>query len=381
MNVDEALRQMADGEELPRAALQWALDHWEDTSPHFLSRLRAFAAAGDNSGAAGDEVFYILHLCGEKGETRAYAPLCGVIARDTDIDDWLGDAVTGTLPGILIKTFDGDIGPLQSAIESPYGDEFARASALSALGYLVRARGVMSDADMRAYLRHIRRDVEPRCDSIIWMTWAATAANLGFSDLRLDVALLNKDEFIAKGEFDPDRFDRQIELARSDPTGLAGFERDWVSPLNDAIATLESWSSRGDGEFEPGEDFEPEDMAQNDWEPEDIARADAPHVNLTGESGATTHARAAAARNSRSAALRRERRRFSFGETRTFRCAPNCVKASRERITAKVPANETSTPSARSNKPSAARISCACLSPSRGPVRAGRCPKKLRPPR
>ena len=162
--------------------------------------------------------------------------------------------MTGIVPGILIKTFDGDIGPLQSAVKSPYGDEFARASALSALGYLVRARGVMSDADMRAYLRHIRRDVEPRCNSIIWMTWAATAANLGFSDLRLDVALLNKDEFIAKGEFDPDHFDRQIELARSDPTGLAGFERDWVSPLDDAIGTLESWSSRGEVEYDAEED-------------------------------------------------------------------------------------------------------------------------------
>jgi hypothetical protein len=260
MNVDEALRQFADSEELPRAAMQWALDHWQAASPRFVSRLRAFAAAGGRSDVAADELFYILHLCGEKGEMRAFAPLCGMIARDPDIDEWMGDAVTETLPGILIKVFDGDVGLLQSAIESPSGDEFARASALAALGYLARARGVMSDADMRAYLRGIRRDLEPRGESIIWTAWATTAAHLGFSDLRLDAILLNKEGFIAERDFDADDFDRKIALARSDPAGLAGFERDLVRPFDDAIGTLESWVG-DDGDLDSGEGFEPEELA------------------------------------------------------------------------------------------------------------------------
>jgi len=112
MNVDEALRLFADGDELPRDAMTWALEHWEDASPRFISRLRAFAAGVDRSQAAGDEIFFILHLCGEKGETRAYEPMCRLIAGDPDILDWLGDGVTETLAGILINVFDGDVAPM-----------------------------------------------------------------------------------------------------------------------------------------------------------------------------------------------------------------------------------------------------------------------------
>ena len=49
MNVDEALRQFVEAEELPRAAMQWALDHWDEASPRFVARLRAFAAAAARS--------------------------------------------------------------------------------------------------------------------------------------------------------------------------------------------------------------------------------------------------------------------------------------------------------------------------------------------
>ena len=118
----------------------------------------------------------------------------------------------------------------------------------------------MSDADMRAYLRGIRRDLEPRGESIIWTAWATTAAHLGFSDLRLDAILLNKEGFIDERDFDADDFDRKIALARSDPAGLAGFERDLVRPFDDAIGTLESWVG-DDGDLDSGEGFEPEELA------------------------------------------------------------------------------------------------------------------------
>jgi hypothetical protein len=188
MNVDEALRQFAAAEEVPRAAMQWALDHWNEASPRFVARLRAFAAGANRSDAAMDELFYVIHLCGEKREERAYAPLCQLIAEGEAIDEALGDGVTETLNGILINVCDGDPAPLQQAIESENGDDFARASALEALGYLVRAKNVLGDEEMRAYLRRLRREMGPRDDSFIWAAWAATAANLGYDDLRPDVA-------------------------------------------------------------------------------------------------------------------------------------------------------------------------------------------------
>jgi Protein of unknown function (DUF1186) len=242
MDVDTALRQFAGSQDVPRAAIRWTLDHWDRAAPSLVSRL---ALARERPGTAGSEAFYILHLCGERGERAAYAPLCAMIARDPGIGDWLGDAVTETLPGILINVFDGDVRMLQDAIESPAGDEFARASALAALGYLVRDRSAMTDSEMADYLRRVRRSTKPRGESVIWMTWASTAANLGYDDLRSEVATLNSDHFLSELEFGVKDFDRQIALVRNDPAGLAGFEADLVQPLANAISALEMLSHVG----------------------------------------------------------------------------------------------------------------------------------------
>ena len=136
MNVDEALRAFAEADDLPREAMSWVLANWEAAAPRFVARLRAVAAGADPTDAAVDQVFCILHLCGQMRETRAYEPLCRVISQDPDLDRWLGDAKTETLPGILINVFDRDVAPLAAAIESPLGDDCGRGSALSALGYL-----------------------------------------------------------------------------------------------------------------------------------------------------------------------------------------------------------------------------------------------------
>ena len=246
MSMNKALRQFAMGGTLPLGGLQWTLDQWNRASPGLLRRLDDFAARRDRSGAAGLQAFYIVHLCGDKGDTGAYAPLCRMIAEDSAIDEWLGDAVTENLPGILIKVFAGDVSALQRAIESSAGYEFARASALAALGYLVRSRGVMTDAEMAGYLRRIRDDFTPYGASVMWAAWAATAANLGFVELRGDVESLIGEGLVSTEVFDLDCFDQQIELALSDASGLAGFESDYVAPLDDAISALERLSTLGD---------------------------------------------------------------------------------------------------------------------------------------
>ncbi|HEY1941642.1 MAG TPA: DUF1186 domain-containing protein [Roseiarcus sp.] len=243
MNVDEALRQFSESEEFPAATMQWALDNWSEAAPRFIARLRAFAAGANRADAAMDALFYIVHLCGEKHEERAYAPLCELIANDDTIAEMLGDGVTETLTGVLVSVYDGDPEPLKRAIEAEKGDEFARASALEALGYLARTRGALSDAEMLAYLRALRREMKPRGESYLWTAWAATAANLGYEDLRLDVATLNKDEWIGIVDFTLADFDRQSRAAREDPAGLGGFEAEDVRPFANAIETLSSWTS------------------------------------------------------------------------------------------------------------------------------------------
>jgi uncharacterized protein len=276
MNVDEALRQFAEAETLPRAAMRWALDHWSDAAPRFVARLRAFAAGANRSDADLGELFYIVHLCAEKREERAYQPLCQLIAEGQAIVDVLDDGVTETLRGVLINVFDGDLAPLQRAIESETGDEFTRAAALEALGYLVRVKNVLDDEAMRAYLRRLRHEMKPRGDSMIWAAWARTAANLGYVDLRLHVATLNKDRFIPETDFTLEDFDVQARLAREDAVGLRGFAADRVGPFEDAIETLSDW------QFSDEDEFDLDDGEISSWDPAEI---ESPYVNPLREVG------------------------------------------------------------------------------------------------
>ena len=233
----DALHALDDIGDPPREILSWASANWDDVSSRLICRLGEFAA-GRREALSGAEAFYIVHFCGEKAETRAYPILCRLIGEDRRIAEWLDDAVTETLPGILIRVFNGDSAPLRRAIESAKGDEFARASALAALGYLVRARGAMSDDDMRAYLRRIRREAAPRRELVLWMTWATTVANLGYSDMRAEVEALNRDGLFPEGDFTREEFDLRIARAQSDASGLAGFRYDLVAPLEDASAAI-----------------------------------------------------------------------------------------------------------------------------------------------
>jgi hypothetical protein len=234
---DHALDALADIANPPRAVLSWASANWEEASSRLIGRLRDFAI-GRRDEVSGPEAFYLVHLCGEKRALRAYPIICRLIAEDAGIADWLDDAVTETLPGVLINVYDGDPVPLRKAIESERGDEFARASALAALGYLVRAKAAMSDDDMRAYLRRIRREAPPRSESVFWLTWAATVANLGYEDMRAEVAALRYEGLIPEQDFDREAFDARLALAMSDAAGLAGFKEDLIAPLNDAASAL-----------------------------------------------------------------------------------------------------------------------------------------------
>ncbi len=182
-------------------------------------------------------------------EVRAYEPLCRLIADDPDIELWLGDATTETLPGILINVFDGDVSPLLTAIESADGGRVrSRGSALLALGYVARSKGALDDEAMRAVLRRLRRDARPREMPGFWLCWAAAAAALGYEDLKVEVAVLTKDGLLDAIDFGLEDFDRIVELARSDPAGLDGFHDQHVRPLDDAIEALESWVE-GDGDL------------------------------------------------------------------------------------------------------------------------------------
>ena len=253
MNVDEAMRRFAVRGEFPREALQWALDNWDAASPRLIAKLRAYAGGASQADANLDVLFFVIHLCGEKCDSRAYVPLCDLIASDETIDVWLGETTTGTLAGILINVCDGDVEPLKRAIEAPEADEFARAAAMEALAYLVRAKGVLGDEEMSAYLSRLAKEMQPRAENRVWQAWAFAVAQLGYEPLRGEVARVFSKRWIDPTEASLDEFYEDLQLARNDPLGMAAISAAGIEPYGSCIELLKRWCYGEDDEWEGAE--------------------------------------------------------------------------------------------------------------------------------
>src|SRR3712207_459625 len=77
MDVETAIQAFARaGHDLPREAMQWALDHWDEAAPELLSVVDRYTSGADRSDEAASAVLFILHLAGEKQDTRAFPLLC-----------------------------------------------------------------------------------------------------------------------------------------------------------------------------------------------------------------------------------------------------------------------------------------------------------------
>jgi len=270
MNVDEALRRLGADSGFPREAMEWALAHWDEAQPRFLSRLRGWAARGAVPPEAANEAFFLVHLCGDKGDTGVYEPLCRLVGTDPGVEEWLSDAISESLPGILIKTFDGDVTPLMKVIEDNRADEFVRTAALAALGYLVRTCDALDDETMVALLRRLHRDAKPDDGLIFWMAWADVAAGLGHESLRSDLVRLNDEGRLEKREYGLADFDSALRQARENPSDLSVFEKINALPFENAVATLESWSWENP---DTNREFDEEAFAQAD------GPFDEPYVN------------------------------------------------------------------------------------------------------
>lgn len=225
------------GSRLPREAMQWALDHWEIAAPRFLALLDADLDDDDQWDRTEQCLFFALHVCAEKRETRAFRPLCRLL-RDPLAEDLLDDVITETLCGILISTFDGNVEALQSVIEDPAADEFIRCAALNALSYLAYA-GLTPTIDMRTYLQYLFVTMRPRSVSTIWAVWAMVIGRLGYADMTQQVARAFRLGRIERSFMGMDHFRADLRLASEDPA--AGFSDQRVAPFTQAIGVLSTW--------------------------------------------------------------------------------------------------------------------------------------------
>ena len=222
--------------------MNWAIEHWEQAGPQLVERLDQFVYEDrEISDNVAECLFLTIHLCGEKCEKRAYPPICELLLDRERCEYVLGDAITETLPGILINVFDGDVSRLIRVIESPRADEFVRHSALDALSYLA-ASGQAPDFDMHGFLLRTLVEMEPQEQCYIWEGWCAAVAYAGHEDLTGIAEQVLSSGLVDPSWMRPEQFRAILDATLNDPSGMAGLEMDNVRSFGRAVETLSEWA-------------------------------------------------------------------------------------------------------------------------------------------
>jgi uncharacterized protein len=223
------------GHVLPKEAMRWSLDHWEEAAPALLGLLERYADGSDRSDDASAAVFYVIHLAGERRETRAFAPLCR-LARDADaLEKALGDGVHSTFERILVGTYDGDLDTLKGLIEAPAGNEYARAFALRVLADLAASGRIDRDA-AEAYLLRLYDTMQPQHANYAWVGWVEAVALLGLESFSRLVRRAFARGLIDRTIMGYEHFEE--DLQRAVAARKAGDVAPATAPLDDAIGEL-----------------------------------------------------------------------------------------------------------------------------------------------
>jgi hypothetical protein len=241
MDVESAIAAFAaDDTEVPREAVQWTFDHWDEAAPRLLDVLARYADGVDRSREAANAVFCIVHLVAEKREARAFAPLCRLALDSEAIELALGDIITESLPNMLISIYDGDLAALKQVIEAAETDEFVRDSFLGVLAYLTASGRVPRD-DTEVYLRRLYNELRPQEESYVWVGWAFAVAMLGLDALSDVVHAAFERGLVDLSAMDEEDFQSALQKARAASDPLSPFEDEGVGPLDDAVGELARW--------------------------------------------------------------------------------------------------------------------------------------------
>ena len=242
MTFEGALAALAEPQDAaPAAAMRWLDRHWDAAGPTLVTLCTAFLDGAETPGFDDRAFFFALHLCAARGETRLHAPLCGLLLDGEATDELLGDAVTETLRGLLISTFDGDLAPMQAVVEAASSDAFAAEAALLAIAYLGWA-GRLPRAGVEAYLRQVF-DKIPREPDVMWVGFVTAVAALGLKALVPQVETVFAEGGVARDVMRLSDFRQDLADALADPARPIVFDALRIGPLADAVETLSAWHS------------------------------------------------------------------------------------------------------------------------------------------
>ena len=159
--------------EFPREALEEAVQRREEITPDLLRILEytvenAEQIAEEDTEGSYFAHLYAMYLLAQFRETRAY-PLVVQFARlpEKTLDCLSGDFITEGLGEVLASVCDGDTSLIESLIEDPNVDEYARSAALYSLLIMVGA-GDKTRNEVMDYFKALYDGRLERSFSAVW---------------------------------------------------------------------------------------------------------------------------------------------------------------------------------------------------------------------
>ena len=307
----DIIRQLGSGEGIPAEAIRAATADRATVTPLLVDALEK-CEPGEVEEPG---LFFAFHLLGQWREKSAYRPLARFLRRP-GVDRILGDAITSTCHRVMANVFDGDPNPIYEVIRDTEADEFLRGRMFDSL-VLLAFRGEFDRTELASLLRASFDELQPRDYSMVWDGWQRAVALLAMDEFEPLVRKAFESGFIDPMVTNFKHFKDDLQRARAVIRWIPG-----------TAATM-SRSAMSSMKCQPGRD------SSRSSQPIKPRTAGAPIHGRecrpeirSAMSGATIPVRAAAARNSRSAASASRKRSFARSRRPTMFSRPTSSRTS-----------------------------------------------------
>lgn len=234
----------------PVAAMRAAVGEAAAIAPDIIA-LVEMAAEGVYLLPSQDRLlFYGLPVLAAARHAALYQPLTRLLRRpETELDRLLGDAVTETVPRILVSVFDGDPDPLIAAIEDRGADGIVRWGMFDVLARLTFEGAIARETAFAVIERFDRERLADDGDAA-WEGWQNAVMLLGLDGLADRVRAAWEDGRSPQREVDKRDWEERLRDACADPANPGRFEHCRVDPIDDP-ATAFAWLEAADDRAEP----------------------------------------------------------------------------------------------------------------------------------
>ncbi len=194
-------------------------------------------------------LFWGIHILATARCTALYRPLLRLIRLDREehLDHLLGDALTETLPRILISVFDGDAAPLFELCAQRTADGFLRWGLFEAIARLT-FDGMIPQPVTVEFLDRFERQQMADAGDAAWEGWQDAIVHLAVEELHDRVRATWKDKRNPCAPGDQEFIEELLARARALPPGdsslLTGRLR---TPIDDPVKAL-SWTAQEEHE-------------------------------------------------------------------------------------------------------------------------------------